>query len=372
MYSYRVASYTETGNNEASSGWVTGCTQPAPLGGQAFQAEWVSLPAAPWAQPEGQGHWLLWPVSVGAQSYGVVDWSPAGATEKALLWGYPSPSTPPVVLDASSQPHVAYVDSSFQLVHGWRSASGWQTEVVAQDADRITSLGYEGLPFLVGPDGSLSLCFARRGTGKACEAVRGAAGWTVAEDPHLARLSGFALDPSGALWGVECGWAGPEVPRPLILWSRGGDGAWSSRPVPGDGTLSQVAFAMGPDGAAHLVFVKAADAAGGQGLVHIAQQGPGWSQPEYLTSESPDPNRPQYLTLPSQDGRPFFSAEFQEGTVLFTRDEAGAWSRSTLLPSNAFPAFFIQGRAADGRLFLVVWPSTGLLTGAAVFTQPRP
>lgn len=370
LYSYRVCSYLEAGNNEATSALVTVCTQPAPLGGQTFQAKWLPLPGAPWIQPDGQDRWLCWPAPLGAQSYGLVTWTPTGTTRQAYSSTQGPASTPPMVMDTTARPHMALVDGLNQLVHVWETGSGWQTEVVAQDAYSITSLGYEGLPLLVGPDGSLRLLFANRYNGKTFEAIRGAAGWTVTEVPQLARMSGFALDAAGTLWGLELGWNGPEVPRPLILWNRGLDGSWASQPVPGSGTLSAVAFALGNDGGIHLVFLKPADADGPQALVHVARQGPAWSRPEVLASEGPNAGYVQYLSVSPQDQRLFYSADRQEGTVLFTRGPEGTWSRSTLFPAGYTPHYFIQGRTGDGKVFLALWVPTGYQDGVVVFSQP--
>lgn len=374
IYTYEVDSYEATTGAEERSGWVTACTQPAPLDGQTFQVQYTSMAWAPSIQPDAQGGWLLWPVAMGAASYGLELWTPSGSTQQFYTKAAGWLSEPPILMDAGSQPHMAWVDEAYNLVHLWRSTAGWQTETVATDATPFANQGGElAMPFLQAPDGTLHLFYATGAPSQYMEAIRGTAGWTFQADPSLAKLSALAIDPSGTLHGLQYGLAVGGLAQPLILWSRAADGTWSSQQVPGGGTLSPALFQVDGTGIFHFLFVKPADASGPQGTVHVAQQAGVWSQPEVLTSESPQAlsgEPPMYLSVCPLDQRVFFSSNFPEGTVVFARDPDGAWSSTTLLPASTYPYDIQQGLAASGKVYLVLGLGpNGTTGGTAVFVE---
>lgn len=369
LYSYEVASYEASTSAEEHSSWVTCCTQPALLDGQTLQAQYAAMGVADAVQPDPQGDWLLWPWSIGPQASGLEIWTPTVSTQQTYgQVGYLS--DPPMLMDSGFQPHMAWVDGSGKLIHLWRTTTGWQTEMVATGVLPFLSQDGElSMPFLQAPDGTLHLFYGTSNPNLYVEAIRGTAGWTFQQDPKLASMCAFAMDPSGNLYGMQYGFS-PDGAQPLFLCSRAADGTWTSQQVPGGGVLSPALFQADATGTLHFLFVKPADPGGPQGTVHYQWESGVWSQPEYLTSESPQilsGNHPMYLSICPDDQRLFFCSNFAEGTLLFARDPDGTWSSEPLLPASTYPPYFIQGLTASGKVYLVVWH--GFSSGAVIFTE---
>ena len=306
------------------------------------------------------------------QSYGLEIWTPTTSTQQAYPAADGSPSDPPILMDSGFQPHMAMADGSGNLVHLWRTADGWQTELVATGAE--TFFGSEGcFPFLQAPDGTLHLFY---GFGspyqQGVEAIRGPGGWTFLQDPQLAAMAAFAFDPDGNLYGLQYQMPAGSQATPLLLWSRAADGTWSSQTVPGGGTLSGALFQADATGTFHFLFVKPADASGPQGTVHYGLQSGVWSPPEYLTSGSPQGPSDigvMPLSVSPQDQRLFCCSNSAEGIVLYTRDPDGTWSSGILLPAGIYPSQCIQGLTASGKVYVVARPADIHDYGAAIFTE---
>lgn len=221
---------------------------------------------------------------------------------------------PGVALDAAGAPHTVYLRFAdgagppIEVVHAWWDGGAWQTEVVARDDVAAWSSAEVQARFGLDGSGGLQVLYRRAGPFPARDALvhvsRGGAGWTAAQVatpsvPDLSRWSyAFAVGPDGSAHVAQLGQSVVLNRSVIVLSTRSPEGAWSDELVPAAGfSLDGPWLVAGAGGDVAVAYFGAASAD-----VEVVRRREGtWSAPGTAVARVADGYAPSLALVASSD-----------------------------------------------------------------------